>query len=220
MRRTFLLALAALLPVAATAQQGGNVRPYAVDEFRLGTPLSEFREVERLAETPVEGARQALVCSGEDSAGADRVQPNPHLREAGAIKCTPLLWRPGDETPVIGTLELFGEHVECEFLFYRGRNDTEPRLTQITLGFNNQRFQNILAIFRRAYGQPTGFEVDGVTTIFGSDLPNATYVWENRVSTIRLDTYSVTLDRMSVIFVQNELWDELGRRLRRISAPR
>jgi hypothetical protein len=223
MKRRFLVAIAmmALLsfPAPGSAQQRA-ARPYAVHEFRLGITLTDFRAIPRLTETTDKSLVQRVVCSndGKDVVGVERVQPSADLKEAGAIKCGLLVSKPGDE-PVIGSLELFGERVECEFLFYRAKNDSDYRLAQITLGFNNRRFTNVINLFRRTYGQPSGFDVDGMT-VLGNDLPNATYLWDNRLSTIRLDMFSVALDRMSVIFVHNELWEELGAKLRRIQLPR
>jgi hypothetical protein len=209
---------AALCPGVGHAQQRAP-RPYAVHEFRLGITLAEFRKIPRLTEPPNKDVEQTLVCSTDGKVpGVDKVQPSPDLKEAGAMKCGLFAAKPGDE-PVIGSLELFGERVECEFLFYRAKNDTEYRLAQITLGFSNRGFQNIINIFRRTYGQPSGFDVDGMR-VLGSDLPNATYRWDNIVSSIRLDMFSVSLDRMSVIFIHNGLWDELGAKLRRITRPR
>lgn len=213
---TVLLAIALVL-VAMPCHAQRTARPYAVHEYRLGATLSDVRAIRH----PVarSDGEQKLVCSNDDSAGADKLRPSPDLVEAGAIKCGFLTFFAGDE-PVIATLDLFAERVECELLFYRRMADKDYRLAQITLGFANRRFQNVVAIFRRAYGQPISFDVDGISTVFGADLPNLTYYWDNVASSIRLDQFSVSLERMSVIFVHNELWDELGAKLRRISRPR
>src|SRR5258708_4879181 len=138
MARWFLgaaLVGALLCPAVTGHAQQRAPRPYAVHEFRLGISLAEFRKIPRLTEPPSENVEQTLVCSTDaKSSDVDKMQPNPDLKEAGAIKCGLFAAKAGDQ-PVIGSLDLFGERTECEFLFYRAKNDTEFRLAQITLSF-------------------------------------------------------------------------------------
>jgi hypothetical protein len=212
------VALAAMLFTPAAVAQRAT-QPYAAGDFRLGAFLRDLRQIEGLA--PSAGGDQRFVCSNDPAGpGVDKMKPSPDLVGAGAIKCGVLLFRPGEDEPVIGSLEFFGGRSECEFLFYRRADEADYRLAQITLAMDNQRFSDVISLFRRAYGQATGFDVNSITTMFGAQLPNATYVWDNRISTIRLDMYSVTIERMSITFVHNELWDEFGAKLRRITAPR
>ena len=215
-----VLALLLLAPFGAAAQgQRTTSRPYALHEIRLGMPLSEFRELERWHDLQAE--QKELVCSGDEHPAATIVRPTPDVNAAGAIRCAVVKVESAAEqrySPAI--VEFFGERADVGFIFYQRPEDTDLRLTQINLFFDNKVFQTILNLFRRAYGPPSDFDISALTTLFGATLANSSYSWDNRVSSIRMDTFSVTIERMSVMFAHNELFGELGPKIRRMRDTR
>ena len=214
------LALLLLASLGAVAQgQRAVSRPYALHEIRLGMPLSEFRELERWHEAQAQ--QKALVCSGDEHPGAATVRPTPDVIAAGAIRCAVVkLESAGEQQFAPAVSEFFGERGDAGFIFYQRSDDADFRLTQINLFFDNKVFQTILNLFRRAYGPPTDFDITALTTLFGATLANSSYSWDNRVSSIRMDTFSVTIERMSVMFAHNELFGELGPKIRRMRDTR
>ena len=213
MKAALLLALV-LVPAEAPAQGTRPQRPpapYAVHDIRLGTTLAAFKEMERWADLR-DPAR--LVCSDEKSEAGEKVRPGADMQAAGAVRCAVVALAKDEfvEQP----LEFFGQSATIGFVFYRRDKDPDFRLAQVNLAFDNKYFNTVLNTFRRAYGQPTNFDVNSVTTLFGASLSNATYEWSNAVSTIRMDTFAVTIERMSVMFAHNELWVDLGQNLRAV----
>jgi hypothetical protein len=213
-RRALLLALL-LLPATAAAQGTRTTQrppaPYSVHDIRLGTTLASFRELERWRDLP-SGAR--LACSDEKSEAGETVRPSADMQAAGAIRCAAVAFL--KDRFVEQPLEFFGQSGNAGFVFYKREKEPDYRLAQVNLAFDNKYFNTVLNTFRRAYGQPTNFDVNSVTTLFGASLSNATYEWSNSVSTIRMDTFAVTIERMSVMFAHNELWVDLGQNLRAV----
>jgi hypothetical protein len=214
------LAVLLLAPLGAAAQgQRTASRPYALHEIRLGMTLSEFRELERWHDAQAE--QKELVCSGDEHPAVVVIRPTPDVNAAGAIRCAVVKVESAAEQRYSPALvEFFGERGDVGFIFYQRSEDTELRLTQINLFFDNKVFQTILNLFRRAYGPPSDFDISALTTLFGATLANSSYSWDNRVSSIRMDTFSVTIERMSVMFAHNELFGELGPKIRRMRDTR
>jgi hypothetical protein len=208
------LALVFLMLSSAPLPAQTRSRAFAVHEIRLGMPLREFRALDRFAELREEGKQ--LFCSDEPpSPKVAHVRPAPELVEAGAIACR-VLPQSEEFDPEAATVEFFGEIVSASFTFYKATGQSEPRLTQMLLDVSNERFERLLGVFRRSYGQPARTEVDGGLMISGAQVSNATYQWYNATSSIRLDMYSINVDRARAIFIYNEWWDELLREVRRI----
>src|SRR4051812_9566577 len=98
-------AAAALLLVPGLAAAQRTAKPYSVHEFRLGATLGDFRQI-KLANENRSAGELKLVCSNdEDTDAAEKMKPSPELQSLGAIKCSVLLFREGDD-PVIATLNL------------------------------------------------------------------------------------------------------------------
>jgi hypothetical protein len=208
----FLVVLAALAPGDAPAQRQGQ--PYAIHDLRLGTPLKQFRSLERWEDGD---DNRRLACSNEGTPAGDLVRPSGDMQAAGAIRCAVVRPRPNEPGEwTLVRLNFFGQEADAGFVFYRRPEDPDHRLTQVELALDNQYFATVLSLFRRTYGQPTAFDLNSVSTLFGAQLSNATYMWNNPHSSIRMDMFSVSIDRMSVMFAHTELWDDLGAKLREV----
>ena len=217
------VALALLLIAPSAWAQGQRStqqqRPYALHEIRLGISLDEFRSLERWQEARSEGTE--LICSDDVHPAALVVRAAPDVNVTGAIRCALVkLESAAEQRYVPASIEFFGERGDAGFIFYQRGEDADPRLTQINLSFDNKVFQTILSLFRRAYGTPTDFDINAITTLFGATLANSSYTWDNRVSSIRMDTFSVSIERMSVMYAHNELFSELGAKIRRMRDTR
>ena len=221
--RAAAVALALLLTAPPASAQGQRStqqqRPYALHEIRLGTSLADFRALERWQDVRAEG--KELVCSDDDHPAALVVRATPDVNATGAMRCALVrLESAAEQRYVPASIEFFGERGDAGFIFYQRGEDADFRLTQINLSFDNKVFQTILGLFRRAYGVPTDFDINAITTLFGATLANSSYTWDNRVSSIRMDTFGVNIERMSVMFAHNELFAELGAKIRRMRDTR
>jgi hypothetical protein len=149
------------------------------------------------------------------------VRPTANVDAAGAIRCAVVkVDSAAEQRYAPALIEFFGERADAGFIFYQRQDDPDLRLTQIILFLDNKVFQTVLNLFRRAYGPPTDFDITALTTLFGARLANSSYTWDNKVSSIRMDTFSVTIERMSVMFAHNELFGELGPEIRRMRDTR
>jgi hypothetical protein len=206
-----LLVGALVLPALRAVE--ARVRPFAAHEFRLGMPLSDFRRLERFAEL---GPSERLVCSDDAPPRfAALVSPAPELIEAGAIECA-LLPTSEDPPPGAGTMEMFGERVRANFLFFRREGERVPRLTQIMIVMDNSRFERIVTLFRRTYGDSPRVDVLGGILMSGASVSNIIYTWENPLSTIQLEMYAISVDRARATFLYRDSWEELLAVVRRL----
>lgn len=208
---SILLAAALLLPAPRAAE--ARVRPFAAHEFRLGMPLSDFRRLQRFAELD---PSERLVCSDDAPPRfAALVRPAQELIEAGAIECA-LFPTSEDPPPDAGTMEMFGERVRANFLFFRREGEPVPRLTQIMIVMDNSRFERIATVFRRTYGDSPRIDVIGGILMSGASVSNVIYTWENPLSTIQLEMYAISIDRARATFLYRDNWEELLAAVRRL----
>jgi hypothetical protein len=207
-----------LVPLACSAGRAQPARPYAVHEIRLGTTLAEFRELARFAELAPE---QRLICSDRATPEERKMlSPSVEFIAAGAIVCG-ISPREADlATTNAGRLEFFGELAEPSFLFFRPAREREPRLVQITFGFDNRSFERVVTLFRRSYGHNTSVEMMTTTLVEGYTVSNVTYTWDNQASTIYLDRYSGRSDRARATFSHTPWWDDLVQAVREARAVR
>ncbi len=157
-----------------------------------------------------------IECSNDPTAaGLDALRLTSAMVEADVIKCGYFIPGPeyGKQGLVAAPMEYFGEQVTPLFLFYRLPGTAEHALAQITFALGNSRGDQLIALFYRAFGNAPSLEVSAVPTSFGPDLADITYVWTNGVSTLHLDTLTVVLNQMSVVFTDNRLWGDLSKRL-------
>lgn len=192
------------LPLLLEAQARPAPRPYALQDIQLGAPLSELRQLRFVEETA--RAKLRLLCSNDaDSAGIDLLHPLATALQPDEVRCA-LFERDKSKTPPApGKIEIFGEEVSPLLVFYPpDEGGGEPRLTEITVRFDNDRFQQIVAFMRRAYGAPANYEMTAMQTYFG-DMVIASYYWDNGVSKIEADSLTLDLDKMSVVFKFTEL---------------
>lgn len=52
--------------------------------------------------------------------------------------------------------------------------------------------------------------------VSGTSLSNMTYTWENPISTIQLEMYSISIDRARATYIYRPWWEELNEAARRI----
>jgi hypothetical protein len=207
------IVLAALLLAIGPQSAAARVLPFAAHEIRLGTPLAQFRELDRFADLD---PGERLVCSNDPpSSYVYQVRPPEELVEAGAIGCA-LVPVTDDPAPDAATMEMFGERVKASFTFYQAKGEREPRLTQMLVVMSNRRFENIAGLFRRTYGDAARIDVTGGMLVSGASMSNMVYTWENPLSTIQLDMYSITIDRARATFIYRTWWEELLETVRRI----
>jgi hypothetical protein len=204
--------LAALLVAIAAGAAEARVLPYGAQDIRLGIPLAEFRELDRFADLD---PGERLVCSNDPpSPWIYLVQPPPDLVAAGAIGCAvvPVVDDPG---PDVGAMLMFGERVRASFTFYLAKGEREPRLTQMLMVMSNRRFENVAAIFRRTYGEDMRTDVTGGMLVSGASVSNVIYTWDNSISTLQLEMYSISIDRARATFIYRKWWQELTENVRR-----
>jgi hypothetical protein len=206
--------LLALLAATALAGPATAAQPYALRAIPVGITLEQFRAL------PYPDHRQhagvAAVCSSDPTAaGLDALRLTPILVEADVVKCGYFQAGFGGATAprVAAPLQFLGEEVTPLFLFYRQRGAPSYRLAQITFAMSNRRSDALIVMFHRAFGNAPELQVSTVQTGFGPQLANITYTWNNGVSTVRLDTITVVLNQMSVVFVDNRLGSSLDERL-------
>jgi hypothetical protein len=206
------MALAALLFAIAAGAAEARVVPYGAQDIRLGIPLTEFRELDRFADLD---PGERLVCSNDPpSPSVYLVRPPEELVEAGAIGCA-LVPVTDDPGPDVGTMVMFGERVRASFTFHQAKGQNEPRLTQMLMVMNNRRFENVAAIFRRTYSDNVRIDVTGGMLVSGASVSNMIYTWENPLSTIQLEMYSLSIDRARATFIYRQWWQELAQAARR-----
>jgi len=181
--------------------------PYRIDALPLGTTVSAFRRLDFLPETARRG--RTAICSDEPAGAVlPAIRPNSADRP-GAVRCGVFGPRgEGDQPPPV-VLEFFGEPFLPAFVFYRAKDDAEPRLAVLSLSTRNERFPVVLDLLRRSYGLPINYEMSRWSSVNGLPVTNATYHWSNGVSSIRLDMLSFELDRLSINFLYDALWDAL-----------
>jgi len=202
-RRSACIFFLLLLPLLLEAQAGPTPRPYALQEIQLGAPLSEVRRL-RFVE---EGARNKLrlLCSNDaESAGIDLLHPLATALRQDEIRCALFEGETPRATPTQGTMQIFGESVRPLLLFYPPDDGGEAHLAEIIVRFDSGRFQQIVAFMRRAYGPPDNYQMTGMQSVFG-EMVDATYYWNNDVSSIEADSITLDLDKMSVVFKLTEL---------------
>jgi len=153
----------------------------------------------------VRGKLRLLCSSDADSVGIDLLHPLATTLQPNEVRCA-LFDRDKSKTPPVpGKIEIFGEAVAPLLVFYPPEDGGgEPRLTEIIVRFDNDRFQQIVAFMRRAYGAANNYEMTTMQTYFG-DMVIASYYWNNDVSTIEADSLTLDLDKMSVTFKFTEL---------------
>jgi hypothetical protein len=204
--RCFSIVAAIFALAVTTAGSAGAqpmVRPYALHDIRLGASLSEIRELQFLDDAARQKLR--LICSTDaDSAGIDLLHPLATVLRPDEVRCALYERVHADLQPVAGAMQIFGETVQPYFLFYPERPGGEPHLGQIVARMKNDRFQEIVAIMRRAYGPTSDYQMSSFRTVYG-DMLNATYYWRNGVSSIEMTFRSLELDKMSVILTLNGL---------------
>jgi hypothetical protein len=194
-----VLVLATSLP--ALAQTEPAPRPYSLQEIRLGTSLSELRRLRFLDSDQRAGVE--LICSPDKrDASHDPLSPLSEPVEHGMFRCALFDRQGGEDAPA--TMEIFAQRASPAFVMYRGRHDSEPRLYQISVRLRNDHFQDIINIMRRAYGQPYNYQIAELQTTYG-DMLNATYYWNNGVSGIEADLFTVDLNMMSIVLTDNEM---------------
>lgn len=203
-RRPLRLFVLLFLPLLLEAQARPAPRPYALQDMQLGAPLSELRQL-RFVEETVRGKLRLLCSSDADSVGIDLLHPLATTLQPDEVRCA-LFERDKSKTPPVpGKIEIFGEAVAPLLVFYPPEDGGgEPRLTEIIVRFDNDRFQQIVAFMRRAYGAANNYEMTTMQTYFG-DMVIASYYWNNDVSTIEADSLTLDLDKMSVTFKFTEL---------------
>jgi hypothetical protein len=196
-----VLVLAVMMVSTVRAQL--PIRPYALHDIRLGAPLSEIRKLHFLDDAARHKLR--LICSTDPaSAGIDLLHPLATVLRPDEVRCA-LYDRTSTEfQPVAGAMQIFGEMVQPYLLFYPEHPGGEPRLGQIIARMENDRFQEIITIMRRAYGPTSDYQMSSFRTVYG-DMLNATYYWRNGVSSIETTFRSLELDKMSIILTLNSL---------------
>jgi hypothetical protein len=183
----------------AGAQQA--VRPYAVHEVRLGTPLSQLRKLNFLRQEQQDKLR--LLCSSDaDAVYIDQLAPVT-TTQGTAVRCG-LFERGEGNSPAPGKIEVFGEDTQLTFVLYRSEQDREVRLAQITGTLRGERFDEVVSLLRKTYGAPSNYEMSNVSTQYGYTL-NATWFWNNRVSSIQVDLLTLDATRMNFIFTYDDL---------------
>jgi len=202
-RRSFHLFLLLLLPLLLEAQARPAPHPYALQDIQLGAPLSELRQL-RFAEETVRRKLRLLCSSDADSVGIDLLHPLATTLRPEEVRCALFERDKSKTSPVPGKIEIFGEEVSPLLVFYPPESGGEVRLAEITVRFDNDRFQQIVAFMKRAYGAPANYTMTGMQTYFG-DMVIASYYWDNDISTIEADSLTLDLDKMSVVFKFTEL---------------
>jgi hypothetical protein len=214
-RLTRLLAGAILLLGTSAVPAGAAVpaRPFNVRGIPLGITLDQLRATPHPDKELRDKAH--IVCASDPrGAGIEALRLSDAMLEVDVVKCGYFVPGVGNgEQRVAAPMEFFGEQVTPLFLLYRAADDSEFRLAQITFAMSNLRGQQLTNLFYRAYGNAPSISVTGVPTAFGAELPDIVYVWNNGVSSLHLDTLTLVLNQMSVVFTDNHLWGSLSDRL-------
>jgi hypothetical protein len=215
MRRRALAVLLLLATVPAAAQQ--QPRAYSLRDIRLGTSISELRQLTFVDEEDRPGLR--LICSNEpDASRLERLRLTMTDRP-GAVRCA-VFEKADTDDPRPWTLDYLGGQTQPTMILYRRELDRELRVAQIVGTMPNNRFQQIIALMQKAYGSPSGYEMSGMGTMLGSDMLNATYHWNNGISSIRADLLSVELDKMTLVFTHEDIMREVNQFGSRLIGPR
>jgi hypothetical protein len=195
----FLLLIQPLFGPQAGAQQ--RIRPYTLHEVRLGTPLSQLRKLNFLRQEQQDKLR--LICSNDSDAVFIDQLATVITSQGPAVRCG-LFERGGGDSPAPGRIEVFGEETQLTFVLYRGERDSEVRLAQITGTLRGERFDEVISLLRKTYGAPSNYEMNNVSTQYGYTL-NASWFWNNGVSSIQADLLTLDATRMNFIFSYDEL---------------
>jgi hypothetical protein len=183
----------------ARAQQAK--RPFAFHDMRLGTPLSELRELRFLDEEERDKVR--LICSSEaESWRIEQLHPT-NAGSPDAIRCA--LFQKGNGTsPKPARIEAYGAEMDPMLVLYRGKRDHEVRLAQILVTLANDRYQEIVSLLEKSYGPANDYQVSVMATPMGSTL-NAIYYWTNGVSSIQVEQITQDVHRMVLIYTYDAL---------------
>jgi hypothetical protein len=209
------VAVALAIGTAPAAAAPARVRPYALLDIPVGITLEQLQQRGHPDAARLPDVR--LICSGDpDALGLVSLDLSDLLQKIGALRCGFFVPGPANQQGApfrAASFQVFNEESDPVFLFFRPNEVDEYRLAQISLAMPNARYREIVALFNRAYGSPVNFDVIGVPTAYGGDFPNIRYNWDNGVSSINLSLYSMVLNTMSVLFVDNDLWAKAGREM-------
>jgi hypothetical protein len=211
-RLFFMLGL--LLSADCAAQAQGARRPFVMYGIQLGLSLAEFRQLRFLDDS--ERQRLEVLCSGDQSPVGLRLSV-PDRSEA--VRCG-IFERGTDPNRLPPLIDFFGYPAHSSFVFFRRPRDNDPILTLASFTISTAHFEEILAIFQKVYGPPSDYELSAAESLFGIRSINATYRWNNSVSSIRLDSLALELDKMSVGFAYDDVLHEINPIDPRVIAPR
>jgi hypothetical protein len=201
--RSLIASTSLLLQHPLSAQQ--TVRPYAMHDIRLGTPLTQLRQLRFLNDEEQDKLR--LVCSTDPEGAHAIVLDTIRIGRPGAVRCA-LFERGADSSLKPGKIQIFGEATQPTLILYKGENDRDFRLAQIGATLQGDRFTQVVTLMRQTYGAPTNYEMTNIETSEG-DVGNASWLWTNGVSSIRAELLGLDLDHMSVTFSYDALMNEI-----------
>ena len=192
-----------LMPLPAWAQQ--TTRPYAMHEIRLGTTLTQLRQLRFLNDE--EQDRLRLICSIDPEGAHIELLDTVRLGRPGAVRCA--LFERGEGKDIRpGKIRIFGEAIQPTLMLYKKQHDTDYRLAQIGATLHGDRFTQVVTLMRQTYGAPTNYEMTNIETSEG-DIGNASWSWSNGVSSIRANLLALDLDHMSVTFTYDALMAQI-----------
>jgi hypothetical protein len=206
-----LIILLVVLTVSGSVSAAVPTGTYSLRDIQLGISLNEFRQMQH-PDVTIRGQARVACSNDPTAAGLDALRLTSTMLQAEIVKCGFFLPAAKGDQRVAAPMEFFGEQVTPLFMFYHLPGEEDYALAQITFAMASDRGDQLIGLFYRTYGNATSLEVTAVPTSFGRDLADVTYIWNNGVSALRLDTLTLVFNQMSVVLTENRLWGNLSAR--------